>query len=241
MLVWLSVWSKVQTCICPSGCHCHSLSLALVKSRLVSPFWYWLTRVVPEKGLLNGCVCCWPVLSFLCSSTAPLSYWTTSLHWIACIVRGITAMRRAQQTVWHQWQKWSMRNSQSSKVWWQPSMRTLQPRRLWTGRQPRTGAVAARPLPTSFHRRPALPRPSAKWSQSWTASWLAWRSVYQCQTCPLWTWLAVLRKRLACMLLNYYSADWHCYFVDSCTSYCGCQFRGSCCNLVYKRFYFPVY
>jgi len=20
-------------------------------------FWYWLTRVVPEKGPLNGCVC----------------------------------------------------------------------------------------------------------------------------------------------------------------------------------------
>ena len=33
--------------------HCHSLSLALVKSKLVLPFWY---RVVPEKGPLNGCV-----------------------------------------------------------------------------------------------------------------------------------------------------------------------------------------
>jgi len=21
------------------------------------PFWYWLTRVVPDKGPLNGCVC----------------------------------------------------------------------------------------------------------------------------------------------------------------------------------------
>ena len=27
------------------------------KSRLVLPFWYRLTRVVPEKGPLNGCVC----------------------------------------------------------------------------------------------------------------------------------------------------------------------------------------
>jgi len=33
----------------------HSLSLASVKSRLVLPFWYWLTWVVPEKGPLNGC------------------------------------------------------------------------------------------------------------------------------------------------------------------------------------------
>jgi len=57
LLAWLSVWSEVQTCILPSWCHCHSLSLALVKSRLVLPFWYRLTWVVPEKGTLNGWVC----------------------------------------------------------------------------------------------------------------------------------------------------------------------------------------
>ena len=56
VLAWLSVWSKVQTCIWPSWCHCHSLSLASVKSRLVLPFWYRLARVVPDKGPLNGCV-----------------------------------------------------------------------------------------------------------------------------------------------------------------------------------------
>ena len=47
-------WSDVQACIWPSWCHCHSLSLASVKSRLVLPFWYRLTWVVPEKGPLNG-------------------------------------------------------------------------------------------------------------------------------------------------------------------------------------------
>ena len=57
VLAWLSVWRYVQPCIWPSWCHCHSLSLASVKSRLVSPFCYRLTRVVPEKGPLNGCVC----------------------------------------------------------------------------------------------------------------------------------------------------------------------------------------
>ena len=57
VLAWLSVWSEVQTCIRPSWCHCHSLSQASVKSRLVLPFSYRLTRVVPEKGQLNGCVC----------------------------------------------------------------------------------------------------------------------------------------------------------------------------------------
>ena len=54
VLAWLSFWSKVQTCVWPSWCH--SLSLASVKSRLVLPFWYWLTWVVPEKGPLSGCV-----------------------------------------------------------------------------------------------------------------------------------------------------------------------------------------
>ena len=57
VLAWFSVWSKVQLCIWPSWCHCHSLSLASVKSRLVLPFWYRLTWVVLEKGPLNGCVC----------------------------------------------------------------------------------------------------------------------------------------------------------------------------------------
>ena len=55
VLASLTVWSEVQTCIWPSWCQCHSLSLAPVKSSLVLPFWYWLTWVVPDKGPLNGC------------------------------------------------------------------------------------------------------------------------------------------------------------------------------------------
>ena len=39
VLAWLSVCSEVHTCIRPSWCHCHSLSLASVKSWLVLPFW----------------------------------------------------------------------------------------------------------------------------------------------------------------------------------------------------------
>ena len=62
VLAWLSVWSKLQTCIRPSWCYCHSLSLASVKSRLVLPFWYRPTRVVPEKGSLGGCVCIFHIL-----------------------------------------------------------------------------------------------------------------------------------------------------------------------------------
>jgi len=72
VLVWLNLWSNVQTCIWSSWCHCHSLSLASVKSRLVLPFWYRLTWVVPEKGPLNECVCVCVVVNvqpvmFMCS------------------------------------------------------------------------------------------------------------------------------------------------------------------------------
>ena len=57
VLAWLSVWSEMQTCIWPSWCHCHSLSLTSVKSRSVLPVWYRLTQVVPDKGPLNHSVC----------------------------------------------------------------------------------------------------------------------------------------------------------------------------------------
>ena len=50
VLAWLSVWSEVQTCIWPRWCHCHSLSLAPVKSRLVLPFWYRLTQFSWKRG-----------------------------------------------------------------------------------------------------------------------------------------------------------------------------------------------
>ena len=58
VLVWLSLWSEVQTvCIWSSWCQCHPKtpsSLASFKSRLVLPFWYWLIQVVLEKRLSNG-------------------------------------------------------------------------------------------------------------------------------------------------------------------------------------------
>jgi len=70
VLEWLSVWSEVQTCIWPSWCHCHSLSVASVKSTLVLPFWYRLTWVVPDKGLLNVCMCA----CCLCQITSAAPY-----------------------------------------------------------------------------------------------------------------------------------------------------------------------
>jgi len=58
VLVWLSVWSEGQiVCICPADATSipKNPSLASFKSRLVLPFLYWLTHVVLEKRLLNGC------------------------------------------------------------------------------------------------------------------------------------------------------------------------------------------
>jgi len=83
VLVWLTVWSDVQICIRPSWRHCHSLSLASVKSRLVLPFWFWLTRVVVDKRPLNGCVC----------TTHWKSYFTSSQK------RSLSAFSRAQLQV----------------------------------------------------------------------------------------------------------------------------------------------
>jgi len=75
VLAWLSVGSEVQTSIWPTWCHCHSLSLASVKSRLVLLFWYRLTWVVLEKGPLNGrvCVCLSKLTDFN-------NFWYTE-HW----------------------------------------------------------------------------------------------------------------------------------------------------------------
>ena len=53
-LVWLSSASDTW------WCHCHSLSLASVKSRLVLPFWHRLTWVIPDKlqrAIKWLCVC----------------------------------------------------------------------------------------------------------------------------------------------------------------------------------------
>jgi len=50
----------IKRCIWPSWYHCHSLSIASVKSRLVLPFWYWHARVIPDRiqrALKQLCVC----------------------------------------------------------------------------------------------------------------------------------------------------------------------------------------
>ena len=53
VLAWLSVWSEVQTCIWPSSCHRHSLSLASIKSRLVFTFLVPAHLGIPGKRAMK--------------------------------------------------------------------------------------------------------------------------------------------------------------------------------------------
>jgi len=60
VLAWLSVWGKVEICIWPIWCHCHSLTLASLKSRLVLVLAHsGNPRQIPEghKTALWVCVC----------------------------------------------------------------------------------------------------------------------------------------------------------------------------------------
>jgi len=57
VLAWLSVWSKVQTCIWSSWCHCHSLSLASVKSRLVFTARCYASALLAMGLCLCPCLC----------------------------------------------------------------------------------------------------------------------------------------------------------------------------------------
>ena len=76
VLAWLSVWSEVQACIWPSWCHCHSLSLAPVKSRLVFTFLVLAHLASPGKRTVKR-VCvrvCVSEITF--GRSTKCSYWT---------------------------------------------------------------------------------------------------------------------------------------------------------------------
>jgi len=55
------------------------LTLASVKSRLVLPFWYRITWVVPEKGPLNVCVCVCVCVYTVADTSKPTK--SVSLNW----------------------------------------------------------------------------------------------------------------------------------------------------------------
>ena len=57
----------------------HSLPFASVKSRLVLPFWYRLTRVVPDRGPLNVCVCACVCVYLVVGGTVPADTYEVAL------------------------------------------------------------------------------------------------------------------------------------------------------------------
>ena len=65
------------------------MPLAAVKSRLVLPFWYRLTWVVPDKGSLNVCVCVCGVCGIFIERTL--------YHW-SCVF-----VRRHQRSMFGRW------------------------------------------------------------------------------------------------------------------------------------------
>jgi len=57
VLVWLSVWGKVQMiCIWSSWCHCHPIISALIKIQIGLTFLVPAYQVFLGKRLLNGCL-----------------------------------------------------------------------------------------------------------------------------------------------------------------------------------------
>ena len=54
VLAWLSAWSEMQICIRPSWCNCHWLLSCFSKIHIDLPFWYQLTRIVPEKRAVEA-------------------------------------------------------------------------------------------------------------------------------------------------------------------------------------------
>ena len=129
MLVWLSVWSKVQTCICPSWCHCKSLSLASVKSRIVFPFLVPAHPGSPGKGPLNVCmhVCIYYVIFFyiLRTSRMFLCCWQ-EFHVTSVITRwSKTCCGCRESRLFTPWTSGRSRSTKSSSLYIWPSVRIL--------------------------------------------------------------------------------------------------------------------
>jgi len=75
------------------------------KSRLVLPFWYRLTRVVPDKGPLNRCCCCtiqWMFIPWLLM----MSFWSqfgfnyATLHWLFFWSNCVHMVAFLDTTIW---------------------------------------------------------------------------------------------------------------------------------------------
>jgi len=99
----------VQTCIWPSWCHCHSLSLASVKSRLVLPFWYRLTWVVQEKRDVQRvcvCVCVCLLPAWTIAWLTPSVIDTLHIVWMHAACGEIVSVTGG---IWNAWKIWTQK------------------------------------------------------------------------------------------------------------------------------------
>ena len=121
MLPWLSVWNEVQTCICPSWCHCHSLSLASVKSRLVLPFCYRAHLGSPGKRVVKRVCVCRLSLWTLVVRYKWMNEWMTTMHlnswqqscWY-CVLDAAYCYRY-HNVLWSMSIRWHL----VTEVWWE--------------------------------------------------------------------------------------------------------------------------
>jgi len=118
MRCWSGHLHKVQiVCMWSSWCHCTPSSLASFKSRLVLPFWYWLTQAVLEKRLLNGC----RVVVLVVTNTAVAQNTHTHLMALCPWLPGLAGIRKIkpiwillkQETVSGSGISWAICNSAS--------------------------------------------------------------------------------------------------------------------------------
>ena len=90
VLAWLSVWSKMQTCIWPSWCHCHSLTLASVKS-------IFFTFLVPADPGSRGQT----AVKRVCLRSSVINITTKMTNLLLIVLRGVF-MCKAE----HKWWNW---------------------------------------------------------------------------------------------------------------------------------------
>jgi len=90
MLVWLSVWSEVQTCILPSWCHCYSLDSCFSKIQIGFTFLVPAHPDSPGKRAVKRVCVCVPWLDWnQCNRNTAVNLCTS--FWVKCCIIGCPA------------------------------------------------------------------------------------------------------------------------------------------------------
>jgi len=76
------------------------LTVSFSKIQIGLPFWYWLTRVVPEKGPLNGCVCVWCVCVCVRVRGVCVCGTNNGRMYAVCTLSGSSGLNRLGNDLW---------------------------------------------------------------------------------------------------------------------------------------------